>query len=49
LQNGSAVAIEWIAGEYAKAGLKNAGIASYEQKVPLIEFFPDRDASFLTI
>ena len=49
LQPGSEVAIEWIASEYAKAGLKTAGIASYVQKVPLIEFFPDRDASSLTI
>ena len=49
LQPGSEVAVEWIASEYAKAGLKTAGIASYVQKVPLIEFFPDRDASSLTI
>lgn len=49
LQPGSDVAIEWIAAEYAKAGLKTAGIASYVQKVPLIEFFPDREASSLTI
>jgi len=49
LQTGSEVAIEWIVSEYAKAGLKTAGIASYVQKVPLIEFFPDREASSLTI
>jgi hypothetical protein len=49
LQPGSEVAIEWIVSEYAKAGLKTAGSASYIQKVPLIEFFPDRDASSLTI
>jgi hypothetical protein len=54
LQPGSEVAIEWIASEYAKAGLKtagidSAGIDSYVQRVPLIEFFPDRDASSLTV
>jgi len=49
LQTGSDVAIEWIAAEYAKARLKTAGIASYVQKVPLIDFFPDREASSLTI
>lgn len=49
LQSGSEVAGEWIASEYAKANLKTVGIESYIQKVPLIEFFPDRDASSLVI
>ena len=49
LQPGSEVAIEWIAAEYAKAGLKPAGGGSYIQPVPLIEFFPDRTASALTV
>jgi hypothetical protein len=49
LQPGSEVAIQWIAAEYAKAGLKPMAGGTYIQRVPLIEFFPDRDASSLAI
>ena len=49
LQPGSEVAIQWIAAEYAKAGLRTAGMDSYLQTVPLIEFIPDREASSLAI
>src|SRR3954447_7845249 len=49
LQRGSEVAIQWIASEFAKAGLKPAAGDSYLQPVPLIEYSPDRDATTLTV
>jgi Peptidase family M28/PA domain len=41
LQNGDEVAIQWIASEFAKAGLKPAANGSYLQPVPLIEYRGD--------
>ncbi len=49
LQRGSEVAIQWIASEFAKAGLKPAAGDSYLQPVPLIEFTPDRELTSLTV
>jgi hypothetical protein len=45
LQPGSEAAIEWIAAEFAKAGLKPAAGNSYFQAVPLIEYHTDPAAS----
>src|SRR5580693_6600944 len=47
LQQGSEVAIQWIASEFAKAGLKPAAGDSFLQPVPLIEYKMDRDGTFL--
>ena len=49
LQRGSEVAIQWIASEFAKAGLKPAAGDSYLQPVPLIEYTMDRDATSLVV
>ncbi len=49
LERGSEVAIQWIAGEFAKAGLKPAAGDSYLQPVPLIEYQVDRAATSLTL
>jgi hypothetical protein len=49
LERGSEVAIQWIASQFAKAGLKPLVGDSYLQPVPLIEFTADRAASSLTI
>ena len=49
LERGSEVAIQWIAGEFAKAGLKPAAGDSYLQPVPLIEFTTDRNLTSLGI
>ncbi len=49
LQNGDSVAIEWIASEFAKAGLKPAANGSYLQPVPLIEYRPDRAQNFVSL
>jgi hypothetical protein len=49
LERGSEVAIQWIASEFAKAGLKPVGSDSYLQPVPLIEYTADRSASFLVV
>jgi hypothetical protein len=49
LERGSEVAIQWIASEFAKAGLKPLSGDSYLQPVPLIEFTPDRSLPTLTI
>jgi hypothetical protein len=49
LARGSEVAIQWIAGEFAKAGLKPASGDSFLQPVPLIEFTPDRQLTTLAI
>jgi hypothetical protein len=49
LERGSEVAIQWIASEFAKAGLKPAAGDSYLQPVPLIEFTADRSLTTLTV
>jgi hypothetical protein len=49
LERGSEVAIQWIASQFAKAGLKPLVGDSYLQPVPLIEFTADRVASSLSI
>jgi hypothetical protein len=49
LQRGSEVAIQWIASEFAKAGLKPLVGDSYLQPVPLIEFSADRTLTSLTM
>src|SRR3954470_23557559 len=49
LERGSEVAIQWIASQFAKAGLKPLVGDSYLQPVPLIEFTADRAASSLTV
>ena len=49
LQRGSEVAVQWIAAEFAKAGLKPAAGDSYLQPVPLIEFTTDRNLTSLGI
>jgi Zn-dependent M28 family amino/carboxypeptidase len=49
LQRGSEVAIQWIASEFAKAGLKPAAGDSYLQRVPLIESTPDRELTTLSV
>jgi hypothetical protein len=49
LERGSEVAIQWIASEFAKAGLKPGAGDSYLQTVPIIEFTPDRDLTTITV
>ena len=49
LQHGSEIAIQWIASEFAKAGLKPLVGDSYLQPVPLIEFSADRALTTLTL
>ncbi|HEY2012411.1 MAG TPA: PA domain-containing protein, partial [Bryobacteraceae bacterium] len=49
LERGSEVAIQWIAGEFAKAGLKPLSGDSFLQPVPVIEFTADRNLTTLTI
>ena len=54
LQPGDEVAAQWIAAEFAKAGLEPAaqdtsGRASFFQDVPLIEYRPDRDKNFVSL
>jgi hypothetical protein len=50
LQPGDEAATQWVAAEFAKAGLEPAaGGSSYLQAVPLIEFRGDRDASFVRL
>ncbi len=49
LERGSEAAIQWIASEFAKAGLKPVVGDSYLQPVPLIEFTPDRNLTALTV
>jgi hypothetical protein len=47
LQRGSEVTIQWIASEFAKAGLKPAVGDSFLQPVPLVEYKMDREGTFL--
>ena len=49
LERGSEVAIQWIAAQFAIAGLKPLVGDSYLQPVPLIEFTADRALTSLTI
>ena len=49
LERGSEVAIQWIASEFAKAGLKPLVGASYLQPVPIIEFTADRALTSLVV
>jgi hypothetical protein len=49
LERGSEVAIQWIASEFAKAGLKPAAGDSYLQTVPLVEYTADRNGSFMVV
>ena len=47
LQPGDDAAAEWVASEFAKAGLKPAANSSYLQPVPLIEYRNDRTQSYI--
>ena len=47
LERGNQVAIEWVAAEFAKAGLKPIADDTFRQAVPLIEFRSDRTESAL--
>src|SRR6185369_4505556 len=49
LQRGGDVAAEWVASEFAKAGLEPLPGGSYLQPVPLIEFRRDDGETSLTI
>lgn len=49
LERGSEVAIQWIAAEFAKAGLKPLVGDSYLQPVPLVDYRPDRQLSSLIV
>jgi hypothetical protein len=49
LRRGDEAAIEFIAAEFAKAGLKPAFGDSYIQRVPLIEYRTDRAGSLFTL
>jgi hypothetical protein len=49
LERSSEVAIQWIASEFSKAGLKPLVGDSYLQPVPLIEFTADREKTSLTV
>ena len=49
LQNGDAVAIEWIASEFAKAGLQPAAGGSFFEPVELVEYRGDREHSYVAL
>jgi hypothetical protein len=49
LERGSETAIQWIASEFSKAGLKPAAGDSYLQTVPIIEFTAERNLTSLTV
>jgi len=54
LQPGDEASVQWIASEFAKAGLKPAatdaqGQPSFLQAVPLVEYRPDAKATLLTL
>jgi hypothetical protein len=50
LQPGDEAATQWVAAEFAKAGLEPAAAnSSYLQAVPLIEYRGDREASYLAL
>src|SRR5690242_16333624 len=49
LERGSEVAIQFIAAEFAKAGLQPASGNSFLQPVPLVQFLPDQTDSALVL
>jgi len=49
LERGDSVAIEWIASEFAKAGLAPAVNGGWLQPVPLIEYRPDRAQNYVAL
>jgi len=49
LENGDAVAIEWVASEFKKAGLKPAFGDSYLQPVPVVEYRADAAQSSIVL
>jgi hypothetical protein len=49
LEPGDDAAVQWIASEFAKAGLKPAANGSFLQSVPLIEFRNDRSQSYVAL
>lgn len=49
LENGDAVAILWIASEFAKAGLEPAANGSFLQPVELVEYRGDREHSYVAL
>src|SRR5947209_6434926 len=49
LTRGSEVAVQWIQSEFAKAGLMPLIGDNYLQTVPLWEYRPDREGSFLSV
>ena len=49
LERGSEVAIQWIAAEFAKAGIKPLVGDSYLQPVPLVEYKMDRERTSLSV
>lgn len=49
LQPGDDAAAQWVASEFAKAGLKPAANGSYLQPVPLIEYRNDRAQSYIAL
>src|SRR5215510_4408170 len=49
LTTGDEAAIQWIASEFAKAGLEPAAGGGYLQPVPLIEYRPDRGQNFVAL
>jgi hypothetical protein len=49
LERGSEVAIQWIASEFAKSGLKPLSGDSFLQTVPLIEYQADREKTAVVV
>jgi hypothetical protein len=49
MQPGDEAAIQWVASEFAKAGLTPPVNGSYLQPVDLVEFRADRERSYLTV
>ncbi len=49
LQPGNDVAIQWIASEFAKAGLRPAANGSFLQPVELVEYRADREHSYVAL
>ena len=49
LERGSEVAIQWIASEFAKSGLKPLIGDSYLQPVPVVEYTADREKTSLVV
>jgi Zn-dependent M28 family amino/carboxypeptidase len=49
LQPGDDVAVEWIASEFAKAGLQPAANGGFLQPVPLVEYRNDREHSYVAL